>query len=176
MIFQCGKWDAPFNEAMGEAFCLATGGDVGEPDFVGQSGHEIVTPGGEFGSDAIFIRPEARENKQASIGQRLPPFRSDALWQGAGRTEDDGLRTPQQDTQTFFLNRRMEAADDATPGVTPTCSLVVGPEDDTARTTGGAEERGLGQSEQVEIAERPDLRRGGGTEPFRQQTRPTGIV
>ncbi len=37
-FFQRGKRDAPFAEAVSEAFGLAAGGDVGEADFVGEGG------------------------------------------------------------------------------------------------------------------------------------------
>src|SRR5437660_953222 len=47
----------------------------------------------------------------------------------------------------------MEAADDTASGVAPTCRLIVGCQDDMAGATGGAEDRGLRQCEQVEVAE-----------------------
>ena len=47
----------------------------------------------------------------------------------------------------------MEAADDTAPGVAPLGGLIVGGEDDFAGATGGTEERGFAQGEQIEVAE-----------------------
>jgi len=52
---------------------------------------------------------------------------------------------------------------------------VVGPQDGTAGTAGGTEERGLGQSEDVEIAEGGHLRWGIAGKPLTQGRRITGI-
>ena len=152
-VLQRGKRQAPFREPVHQAFGLASGGDVGEADFVSEGGDEGVAAGGEFGGDAFFGGGEAGEDEQATFGQRSIPINVDALRQGAGRTDDDRLRAAQQDAKTFLFHRRMEAADDAASGVAPAGSLVVGGEDDIAGTAGGAEERGLRQCQQVEVAE-----------------------
>ena len=48
----------------------------------------------------------------------------------------------------------METTDDGTPGVAPLGGLVVGRKDDATGAFGGIKQRGLGQGEQVEIAQR----------------------
>ena len=174
-LFERRKRKSPVGQAMGEAFGLAAGGDVGEPDFVGEGGDDLVAAGGEFGGDAGGGLGEAGEDEQASVGQRLPPFGGDASGQGAGGAEDDGWRAAQQDAQALVLHRRMEAADDAVSGVAPTGGLVVGRQDDMAGAAGGAEEPGLGQGQQVEVAEGGQLGGCSVAQPLAQARRITGV-
>src|SRR5208283_3434016 len=93
-----------------------------------------------------------------------------------GGTENDRGIAAQEDVQTFFFHWRMKTADDAAPGVTPLGGLVVGGEDDAAGATGGTEQRGFRQGEQVEVAQRGQFFWSRIPKAGRQQTRPAGIV
>ena len=59
--------------AVCEALHLAAGGDVGEPDFVGESDDELVAAGGKFGGSAVLCSGETGENQQATVCQRRLP-------------------------------------------------------------------------------------------------------
>ena len=83
MFLQCRKWDAPDGQAVGEAFGLAAGGDVGEADLFGEGRDEGVAARGEFGGDTLFGGSEAGEDEQASVGQGGLPFGGDTRGQVA---------------------------------------------------------------------------------------------
>src|SRR6266404_4945072 len=69
----------------------------------------------------------------------------------------------------------MESADDAAPGVAPLGGLVVRGKDYFTRTTGGTEQRGFGQGEQVEVAEGGQLGGRSVAQPLTQARRPAGV-
>ena len=175
-FFPRGKGDAPDGQAVGEAFGLAAGGDVGEIDFVGEGRDEGVAAGGEFGGHALFGGGEGGENQQASGGERGAPVFGEALREGARGAEDDGWRAAQEDAQAFLLHGRMEAADDAAARVASMDGLVVGAEDGRAGAAGGAEEPGLRQGKQIQIAEGIEWAGRGGTQTLAQSLKPTGIA
>lgn len=169
-------YPSPFSEAVSEAFGLAAGGDVGEPDFVCKGGNKFVATGGEFCGDALFCSCETGKEQQAPAGQRLPPLRRNALRQRAGGANDDRLRSAQEDAKTFLLHRRMKTTDDAAACIAQTGGLIVGVEYGLAGTARGAEERGLGQGEQVEIAKCGDLSRRIVAQTLAQTRRITGVT
>ena len=68
---------------------------MGKPDFIG-----------EGGGHAAFALGEAGEDEQAFVGQGFIPIGWDALGQGAGGADDDGLRAAQEDLQTFLFHGR----------------------------------------------------------------------
>lgn len=69
----------------------------------------------------------------------------------------------------------MEAADDAMTGVPPLGGLVVGAENQVAEALGGSEEGGLGQRQQVKIAECGELCGGVGTQALAQLRGVAGV-
>ena len=117
---------------------FAAGRDVSKPDFIRQSGDELVAAGGEGGGDTMVASGETGENQETAISQRfLPIGREEHFFQTACGTNDDGLTAAQENAETFFFHRRMKTADDAPTGITPTGGLVVGGEDGVAGATGG---------------------------------------
>jgi microcystin degradation protein MlrC len=54
--------------------------DGGEPDFIAESGDEIVAPRGGFGGDVTFTLAEAGEDPWTTGGAGLAP-----IWRGALR-------------------------------------------------------------------------------------------
>ncbi len=132
---------------------IAAGGDVSKPDFICQSGDELVAAGGEGGGDTMVASGETGENQETTVGERLLPIgRKAHVLQTAGGTDNDGLTSAQKDAETFLLHRRMKTADNAMPFVAPFGSLIIGGEYDFAGATGGTEHRGFGESEQVKVA------------------------
>jgi len=132
---------------------MTPGGGMDDENLIGQGGDKFISPGGQIGSDAVLPGGERRQDQQAAGGQGLLPFWGDSPGQRACRTNDYGLCAAQQDLQAFLFHGRMESADDAPTSVAPLGGLVVRCQDDLARTAGGAEKRGFGKGEQVEVAE-----------------------
>lgn len=124
---------------------MSAWGDVGKVSLVGEGGDELVAAMGQVGGNAGFGVGKGGEDEQPAVGQRLSPFRQDALGQRSRRADDDGLLAAKQDSEAFLFNGRVKAADDATSGVAPIRRLVVGREDGAARTAGGTKECGLGK-------------------------------
>ena len=132
--------------------------------------------GGEVGGDAAFGLGEDGEDQQAAVGERLFPIRGNAFRQAPGGTDDDGWLAAQENAKALLFDRGVEAADDAVAGIAPLGGLVVGAEDEFARTTGGAEQGRRGLRQKVEVTERSQLGRGVGAQTLAQADRVTGIV
>ena len=124
-----------------------------EVGLVGESGDNLVAAVGEGDGNAGFSVGKGREDQQSAVGKWLTPFGRDALGQSPRGADDDGLLAAKQDSQAFPLNGRVKTADDAAARVSPDRRLIVSGENGTAGTAGGAEERGLGQGEEIEVAE-----------------------
>jgi hypothetical protein len=132
---------------------IAAGGDVSKPDFICQSGDELVAAGGKGGGDTAVASGETGENQETTVGERLLPVgRKAHVLKTAGGTDNDGLASAQKDAETFLFHRRMKTADNAAPIVAPLGGLVVSAQDGIARTAGRAKKPGFLQREQIQIA------------------------
>ena len=149
---------------------------MGEPDFIGERGDELVAAGGEVGGDARDCGREAGEEQHPAAGDGDGLLGGQSLRQAARGAQDDRGIATQEDAEAFLLHRRMEAADDAAAFVAPTGGLVVGAEDGVAGAAGGAEERGLGQGEQFKVAEGVEFSRGGRAQTRGNPKRPACIA
>ena len=110
-----------------------------EKNLIREGGDELVAAGGEFGGDARGRGGEGGQDQKSTGSQGFFPVRGHNLRQRAGGTNDNGLRAAQENMETLFFNRRVEAADDAAPGIPPLGGLVVGGEDYAAGAFGGTE-------------------------------------
>jgi len=102
------------------------GRDVGKPYMICQRGDELVATGGEGGGDAGDFGREAGEEQHPPAGNGDGLLRRQALRQAARGAQDDRGIAAQEDAETFFLHRRLEAAYDAAAFVVLLCCLVVG--------------------------------------------------
>ena len=105
---------------------IAAGGDVSKPDFICQSGDELVAAGGKGGGDTAVASGETGENQETTVGERLLPVgRKAHVLKTAGGTDNDGLASAQKDAETLHFHRRMKTTDDAPANIAPPGNLVV---------------------------------------------------
>ena len=70
----------------------------------------------------------------------------------------------------------MKTADDAAARAAPAGDLIVSAEDDITGTAGGAEPRGLGHRQQVQVAEDEELSWPSGSRTLAQMRRIAGVT
>ena len=119
------------------------GGDEAEDDALRQGSDHAVALPGQFRGCVGFAGGEGGEYRKAPGFECLPLGGWEAEFgHAAGKHHDDRLLAAEQDIQALALQRRMEAADDATTGIAPGGGLVEGFENGTAGSLFRAQERG----------------------------------
>src|SRR6266568_3118437 len=102
----------PSDDFPTEQLGLAIRRGVGRKDPVGERGDKAVAlEGGLLIRAADGVR-ERRQQKQPAFLQWLAEFWRESLRQAARGTDNDRVRTSQQDAETFPLHRGMKSADD----------------------------------------------------------------
>ena len=123
----------------------ATGGGVQDDGFGRQGGDDGIAPRGQFGGHPDLRFREGGQNQQPPGGERGLLLWRDALGQATGRADHNWRYPAQEYAQAFLLHRRVEPADHAPAFLAPGGGLVVGGQNNAARTASGAEQRGHGE-------------------------------
>ena len=88
------NWDAPGGEVAGEGFQMTAAGCVGNENFVGQGGDEVIAARGEFGGDAPGCLWKAGEEQHPATGYRDVPLGGQPLQHSPRGAENDrGIAT-----------------------------------------------------------------------------------
>lgn len=98
------------------------------------------------------LSERGKEEQSSSIKGGAALARNAQRFNGSGGTDNDGLLAAQENTKTFFFDRRLKATDDRNACITHNSSGVKGTNDSIAGRSNGAEERGSSSSEDCQRA------------------------
>src|SRR5437867_968834 len=130
---------SPGEDLTTEELRVAVRRGVGGKDLVGERGDNAVAVAGGLFIRAVDGNGKGRQQKQPTFLQWLAELRRYSLRQAARGADNDRVRAPQQDGQALPLHRRMKSADDRHSRTAKFVRQVIGLNDQSARTTDGAE-------------------------------------
>ncbi len=130
-------------------------------DCVSKRSDKLIPSSGKVGGGAVQLLRKGREEEQAALHERGFP----RSWQAhpvntPSRADDDRLRAAQEESQAFFLHRRVKAADDRYPGIAQGAGEVISLQDQAAGTFDRAEQSQLLSLQDVQVAQSGDERGG----------------